>query len=126
MECYFGSVELPEDNPLRKSAVVTFFIPDLGIRFKAPFSGVNEDHCDFASLLALLEFIDSNQKYFSNQTYEILGNNQNVVNQVNLQQSVPDGWDHLLQKALDYRRKYRFSLRLVDPGDNSAIDSELH
>ena len=123
MECYFGSLGLPEENEANKSALVTFHIPALGIKFKAPFNAVDDNHGNFASLLALLEFIDTNQKYFSNHTYEIFGNNLKVVNQVNKLENIPPGYDHLLEKALKYKDKYRFSLTWIPTKDNLALDS---
>lgn len=123
MDCYFGSYELPLDNQLDKSAVVMFTIPELGIKFKAPFDGVDHDHNDFASLLALLEFIDSNQKYFSNHTYQIFGNNTKIIDQVNMREQPPVKFTPLIQKALDYRKKYRFSLAFVKADDNPVFKS---
>ena len=123
MDCYFGSYELPLDNQLDKSAVVMFTIPELGIKFKAPFDGVDHDHNDFASLLALLEFIDSNQKYFSNHTYQIFGNNPKIIAQVNMREQPPVKFTPLIQKALDYRKKYRFSLAFVKADDNPVFKS---
>ena len=125
MDCYFGSYELPLDNQLDKSAVVMFTIPELGIKFKAPFDGVDHDHNDFASLLALLEFIDSNQKYFSNHTYQIYGTNLTVINQLNQREAPPPHYAPLIQKALDYRKKYRFSLDWIPSDDNTAFDGLL-
>lgn len=125
MECYFGSLALPNDNQLDKSAVVTFFIPEIGIKFKAPFDAVDSDHSDYASLLALLEFIDSNQKYFSNGAYQIFGNNLNIVNQVNLRQQTPHKFSHLLEKALTYRQKYRYSLDWVERDSNPTLDNRF-
>ena len=59
MECYFGSHDLPhDDNSMDKTVVVSFHIPEVGIKFKAPFAAVDSDHGDLAALLALLEFID--------------------------------------------------------------------
>lgn len=122
MECYFGSYELPSDNQQDKSAVVTFTIPEVGIAFKAPFDGVCNDHTDFASLLALLEFIDSNQKYFSDHTYQIYGNNHRVVNAVNKIEHPPGEYLHLLHKALNYRDNYRYSLEWIAARDNPVYD----
>lgn len=122
MECYFGSVELPEDNALSKSAVVTFHIPDLGIKFKAPFDAVDRNHGDYASLLALLEFIDSNQKYFANHTFQIYGNNISVINQINCREDPPPVFSHLFKKAVGYRDRYRFSLEWVPTDDNAAFE----
>ena len=121
MECYFGSYRLPENNELDKSAIVIFTIPELGIKFKAPFDGVDQDHDDYASLLALLEFIDSNQKYFSTHTYQIYGNNIKVINQINKRENPPLQFSPLLEKASHYRKKYHFSLDWISSNDNPVF-----
>jgi hypothetical protein len=99
-----------------------FHIPDVGIRFKAPFKAVDTTHGDLAALLALLEFIDSNQKYFDKSGYKIFGTNRRVVNGVNCREHLDARFDDLLSKALDYRKKYKFSLRYVPPEDNQAYE----
>lgn len=125
MNCFFGTSELPQENHYGKSAVVMFHIPDVGIRFKAPFDAVNRDHSDFASLLALLEFIDSNQKYFANKPVQIFGTNQTVINQVNGRDPVPKLYEPLLDKAAAYRAKYQFVLDWIPTERNSAYGSLL-
>jgi len=121
MECYFGSTDLPDGNELDKTAIVAFVIPKLGIRFKAPFDAVDSDHSDFASLLALLEFIDGNQKYFTNKAYQIYGNNLSIVNQVNQLQKMEPRFDPLMQKAMSYKEKYGFSLEWVRSENNPVL-----
>ena len=123
MDCYFGSMQLPDGNELEKSAVVSFNIPEIGIKFKAPFAAVDSDHGDLAALLALLEFIDGNQKYFPQRAYQIYGNNLKIINGVNQREQIPEKFAHLIQKALDYRQKYRFSLEWVSAKDNPVHDS---
>lgn len=113
MECYFGSYKLPPESQVNKSAVVMFSIPELGIKFKAPFDGVNDDHNDFASFLALLEFIDSNQKYFTRNTYQIFGNNIRIINQINKNEIAPLEFGNLMEKTKNYRDKYHFSLEWI-------------
>lgn len=120
MDCYFGATKLPHGTPDGKSSIVMFHIPDIGIRFKAPFAGVDQDHSDLASLLALLEFIDSNQKYFDRSNFQLFGNNLSVINQVNGQSNIRPEFLNLMEKAADYRRKYRFSLDWVPSEQNSA------
>ena len=122
MECYFGTYERSSPDRDCKSSVVMFHIPDVGIRFKAPFDAVNRDHCDLASLLALLEFIDSNQKYFSRQACQIFGTNLSVINQMNGKEGVPPMFSNLMEKASKYRQKYRFSLAWVPRDENSAME----
>jgi hypothetical protein len=125
MECYFGARPLPRSTVDGKSAVVMFNIPEAGIQFKAPFAGVDQDHCDLASMLALLEFIDSNQKYLAKQTYQLYGDNLSIINQVNGQSEVREEFVGLLGKAAQYRDKYRFSLNWVPPSENPASDELL-
>ncbi len=105
--------------------MVMFHIPDVGIRFKAPFEGVDGDHCDLASFLALLEFIEGNQKYFSSHTFQIYGNNQRIINQLNSREIPPAIFAPLLEKATKYREKFRFSLEWVPSRDNTAFDTLL-
>ena len=123
MHCYFGSSRSDYYQSNGKSSVVMFHIPDIGIRFKAPFAGVDRDHSDLASLLALLEFIDKNQNYFANNTYQLYGDNLNVINQVNGQSESREEFEHLLKMASDYRDKYRFSLEWIPSNENSAFES---
>ena len=125
MECYFGSLALPDDNQIGKTAVVMFHIPDIGVKFKAPFDGVDPDHCDLASLLALLEFIDSNQKYFARHNYQIFGNNRRIIDQVNLREEPPVIFTPLLEKATSYRDKYGYSLDWVPSWGNRVSDSTV-
>ena len=134
MNCYFGAYRYPslesQDKPVGagpdgRTVVVMFHIPDVGIRFKAPFGAVNDDHSDYAGLLALLEFIDSNQKYFSNRAYQIFGNNARVINQINGREHCPPEFGDLVEKARQYRQKYHFSLSWIPSQDNTVFDSLL-
>lgn len=123
MECYFGSYQLPVSRDIDKTAVVIFYIPELGIKFKAPFEGVSQDHNDFASLLALLEFIDNNQKYFQKNSFEIFGNNLKIINQINGQETFPAEFGKLFEKAKNYKQKYRFSLEWVSANNNPVFQT---
>ncbi|MBU0982789.1 MAG: reverse transcriptase-like protein [candidate division Zixibacteria bacterium] len=125
MDCYFSAYEYGRTSSDGKSAVVMFHIPDVGIRFKAPFAAVDKDHGNLASLLALLEFIDSNQKYFSNHTFQIYGDNLSIINQVNGDSAMRGEFSQLLNRANKYREKYHFSLEWVPSSDNPAVDSLL-
>lgn len=122
MECYFGSIQLPDDSQIDKSMIVSFNIPELGIKFKAPFNAVDPNHGDLAALLALLEFIDSNQKYFTKHTYQIYGNNLKVINAVNRQANLPPEFGPLITRALGYRDKYRFSLAWTPIRSNPNLE----
>jgi len=123
MDCYFGIHQLPDSQDDKNRAIVAFSIPEIGVRFKAPFSGVDIDHCALASLLALLEFIDSNQKFFANRGYQIFGNDHVIIDQVNGRSEYQEEFEELIARAEGYRDKYRFSLEWIPTADNEALGS---
>jgi ribonuclease HI len=123
MDCYFGSFQLPIKKDQQKVGVVIFHIPELGIRFKAPFDGIDEYHNDFAALMALLEFIDSNQQFLKSNTFQIYGDNKKLINQINQIEPLPVQFTGLLEKTIDYKKKYRFSLSWVSQERNTALDN---
>lgn len=139
MDCYFGAVDrgtLPhpvshfsgipltiesKNSDSRVSVLVTFVIPEVGIRFKAPFAGEDRYHSDLASLLALLEFIDTNQKYVQHAHYMLHGTNLALISQLNGEEPAAPEFEPLLAKAKDYFKKYRISLNWVPASQNQAI-----
>ncbi len=123
MDCFFGSFLRIEAEAQQKSKLVSFRIPDLGISFKAQFEG-GEDHTDFASLLALLEFIDLNRKLFGNKSLQIFGGNLRIVEQVNTKRAADEDFEPFLSKALKYRQKYHFSLDWTSSDNNPALRTD--
>lgn len=139
MDCYFGAVNrgtLPhalsqfagisltsesKGADARHSVLVTFVIPEVGIRFKAPFVGEDRYHSDLASLLALLEFIDTNQKYVQHAHYMLHGTNLALISQLNGEEPAAPEFEPLLARAKDYFKKYRISLNWVPASQNQAI-----
>jgi hypothetical protein len=120
MECYFGSHHRSNPDPSQKSKVVAFEIPELGIGFKAPFEG-DPDQTDFASLLALLEFVDLNRKLFENRALQIFGGNLRIVEALNSGEIEGEEYLGFLEKAMNYREKYRFSLEWTPSRRNPAV-----
>ena len=121
MECYFGTYERP-DGKGKKKRLVCFSIPSKGIAFKAPFNG-EKLHTEYASLLTLLEFIELNQKLFKGKKLKIYGDDFELIKQIE-SNSCKLEFCELLKKALEYRRKYKFSLGWV-PKDNNPSTNYL-
>lgn len=123
MELYFGYLK----RPVTQSSIdtlVTFSIPDIGVKFKAPYKAEGMA-VEYASLLTLLEFVEVNPQLFSNRALEIFSNNFDLVNQVkscrvNKKELVP-----YLQKALEYREKLKYSINWVPHPDNPAQRPEI-
>jgi len=123
MQCFFyGTIRGKncKDDP---NGVISFSIPDLGIVFRAQFKG-NPVECEYASLLALLEFVEINPHLFQNKTVEILGDSFVVVNQVNLQMVCNKDLEPYRNMALVYKKKIPYSLNWIPQNENPA-QSEL-
>jgi hypothetical protein len=127
MQCFFyGTIreenKNEDSNWLLKNAnngVVSFTIPDLGIVFRAQFKGKAQE-CEYASLLALLEFIEINPHLFRNKTVEIFGDSFVVVNQVNLQMFCNKELEPYRNMALVYKKKIAYSLNWIPQNENPA------
>jgi hypothetical protein len=121
MECYFyGKIREDGDNK-ENNAVVSFFIPELGISFRAQFQG-NIYECEYASLLSLLEFIELNPHLFKNKHLEIFGDSYIVVNQVNMCLICTNELKPYRDMALGYKKKFPFILSWIPKSENPAQD----
>ena len=123
MELYFGSLK-SSDPQAHSRPLVTFAIPDIGVKFKAPYAADNLI-LEYASLLTLLEFIEINPKLFVNRSLELYSASAELVDQVNRRHvNAPDLVPYL-QKALEYRSRLKFSINWISPDDNPAHDIEI-
>jgi len=123
MELYFGSMRRqPVDTEI--DTIVTFEIPDIGVKFKAPYKA-DESMLDYASLLTRLDFIEINPQLFGNRALELYCNNFELVEQVktntvNRKELIP-----LLEKALTYQSKLKYTINWVSLADNPAQRPEI-
>lgn len=99
--------------------IVSFHFPDLNITFRARYRGTALA-CEYAALLALLEFIDINPKLFKGKSLELYGDSFAVVNQVNDRQFCNKDLIPFRNMALIYKKKIPFSLDWVPPTENPA------
>ena len=123
MELYFGSLENSSPD-LNTRSMVIFSIPDIGVKFKAPFAA-RSLALDYAALLTLLEFIDVNPQLFANRALELFCNNFELVHQVNNRCVNDSDMVPFLKKALVYRRKLNYSINWIPETDNPARHPEI-
>lgn len=108
------------DNRPDGFGVATFTIPEAEILFRARFKG-NRDECEYAALLALLEFVEINPQLFKNRTVEIYGDSFTVVHQVNQKMLCGKSLEPYRNMALLYKRKFDYSLAWIPKNENPAI-----
>jgi hypothetical protein len=119
MQCFFYGTTRNESNQNGHNGVVSFSVPDLGIVFRAQFSGTPVE-CEYASLLALLEFVELNPHLFQSRTVEIFGDSVVVVSQVNLQMVCNRDLEPYRNMALGYKKKIPYSLNWIPEKENPA------
>lgn len=125
MECFFYGKIRDENKTSAHNGVVSFTIPDLGIVFRAQFKG-SPHQCEYASLLALLEFIEINPHLFRNKIVEIFGDSFAVVNQVNLQMFCDKKLEPYRNMALVYKKKIPYRLSWIPQNENPAQADASH
>jgi hypothetical protein len=103
------------------NGLVSFAIPDIGITFRAQYNG-SRDECEYASLLALLEFVDLNPHLFRNRRIEIFGNDYKIIDQVNHGTQPTRNLEPFMNMAVGYRHKIAFTLNWIPDNENLAQD----
>ena len=121
MKCFYQGRKRESEGITGGNSFVSFAIPDIGITFRAQFSGT-KDECDYASLLALLEFAELNPHLFKNKRIEIFGDNSKVISQVNQKIRPSKDLEPYLNMAVGYKRKIPFVLKWIPDSENLAQD----
>ncbi len=124
MKCYFQGFTREDENNSQFNGYVSFVIPELGIKFKGQYNGP-QDECEYASLLALLEFIELNNHLFKDRRVEIFGNNFRVVSQVNSETSPNNELEPFCSLAQGYREKIPYTLNWISSDENMAQDGMI-
>ncbi len=118
MECYFSSRRIKSESR-RHNALLSFAVPDLGIVFRAQFTG-DDMECEYASLLSLLEFVEINPQLFRNKTVEIYGDCFEVVKQVNNEMYCDKQLEPYRNMVQLFKQKVPYVLYYVPAKDNPA------
>ena len=122
MKCFFHGKKREIEGVSGSNALVSFAIPDIGISFKAPYNG-NRHECEYASFLALLEFVELNPHLFKNRRIEVFGNDYKIISQINQKTRPSKALQPYLNMVAGYKRKIPFTLNWIPDNENLAQDS---
>ena len=121
MKCFFQGYVRPNEEHEQFNGFVSFAIPELGINFRGQYKGEIEE-CEYASLLALLEFIELNNHLFKDRRIEVLGNNFDIISQVNSHEKPSEDMEPFCNMAQSYKKKFPYILNWIPTSENMAQD----
>lgn len=122
MKCFFHGRKRNIEGISGSNGLVSFTIPDIGISFRAPYTG-NRHECEYASFLALLEFVDLNPHLFKNRRLEIFGDDYKIISQINQKSRPSKSLEPFLNMVVGYKRKIPFTLNWIPDSENLAQDA---
>jgi hypothetical protein len=116
---FFGTSfgEIVNGKPIGVSG---FAIPDLGIIFRTRWVGTIHE-CQYAGLLALLKFIDTNKKELKGIDFEVLSDSALVIYQIANKKFISRDLLPFYNAAIDYKRKVSYKVSWVPREENVAI-----
>ena len=120
MNCYFYGAVREQKSAIGHNGVVAFSIPDLNLVFKAQIRG-NQPETEYASLIALLEFIELNPNLFDKRRIQIFSDSSTVVHQVNFNLVCSKELEPYRNLALQYRRRISYTLGWIPREENRAF-----
>jgi hypothetical protein len=120
IQAYFFGISYGEVVNGKQIGLAGFAIPDLGIVFRSRFNGSIHE-CQYAGLLSLLEFIQSNKKNLSAYKFEILSDSALVVHQIAHRKFISRELTPYFETAIGYKGKIDFRVTWVPREENVAI-----
>lgn len=121
MKCFYQGVVRSDEDDKQFNGFVSFAIPELGINFRGQYKGYGEE-CEYASLLALLEFIELNNHLFRDRRIQIFGNNFSIISQVNSAAQPSGDLEPFCSLARSYKKKFPYILDWIPVDENLAQD----
>lgn len=121
MKCFFQGFTRQGSEDNQFNGYVSFAIPELGIKFRGQYKG-SPDECEYASLLALLEFIELNSHLFTDRRIQVCGNNFSIISQVNSAEKPSRELEPFCSMARKYKQKIPYILSWIPTDENMAQD----
>ncbi len=120
IQAFFFGTSFGERIDGRPVGLTGFAIPDLGVVFRTRHSGSLHE-CQYVGLLALLKFINDNQKQLGNYQFEILSDSTLVVYQISHRKFFTSELAPFYAAAIDYKGKINYKISWVPRQENIAI-----
>jgi hypothetical protein len=119
MRCYFHGAVTTDNGYTKQKGTVSFAVPDIGVVFRSRWDG-NLYECQYASLLSLLRFIETNSKLFKGKNVEILSDASVVIYQLIKKSFIFKSLEPYYRMVQTYKAKFAFKLNWIPENENPA------
>ena len=119
MRCYFYGEVKGADQLAKQPGIVSFAVPDFGIIFRSRWEG-NLIECQYAALLSLLQFIETNEKLFKGKNIEIYSDASVVIYQLTKGTFIFKQIESYYRLVQVYKNKFTLNFRWIPEQDNPA------
>lgn len=119
MRCYFHGAVTGDDKLVKQEGTVSFAVPDIGVIFRSRWNG-DLYECQYAGLLSLLRFIETNSKLFKGKTVEILSDASVVIYQLTKNSFIFKNLEPYYRMVQSYKAKFAFKLNWTPESENPA------
>ena len=123
MRCYFWGSNNCAGRRRRGSGVISFAIPDWGVQYRARQTGTAAE-CEYAALVALLRFVDTNRKVFESKRLEFCTDAAALEHEID-GQATGRGMVKVLETIRAIRERIPFELFWIPAEQNAAIAGVL-
>ena len=120
IQAYFFGISYGERLNGKMVGLAGFAIPDLGVVFRSRCEGTLYE-CQYAGLLALLDFIHNNKKNLSPYKFEVLSDSALVVHQIAHNKFISRELAPYHDTAINYKQKINYRVTWVPRHENIAI-----
>ncbi len=120
IQCFFFGIKYDKNNDIKSKGLIGFAIPDLGIIFRSQWNGTLYE-IQYAALLSLLKFIESNKKTLAGVQFEILSDSAVVVYQIANKRSISHSLMPFYNTVISYKSKISYRVSWVPYHENIAI-----
>jgi hypothetical protein len=120
IQAYFFGTSFGEQVDGKNAGLYGFAVPDLGVVFRSRHSGSIYE-CQYAGLLALLKFLESNRKELNEYRFEVLSDSPLIVYQISHRKIITAELTPYYNAAIDYKCRIDYRISWVPREENIAI-----
>jgi len=121
MQCFFYGLTQSDDPLVSSLGTVSFAVPDIGVIFRSRWQG-NLYECQYAALLSLLQFIETNEKVFKADTIEIYSDSPVVIYQLTKGGPIAKALRPFYQAVKQFNTKFSFKVNWIPQKENPACN----